>query len=41
MNRGILMFKSRKSKEEAVKVLMALFIVAIMVGSVVFAFVLI
>ncbi len=35
------MSKSRKSKEEKVKVLMALFIVAIMVGSVVFAFVLI
>ncbi len=35
------MSKSRKNKEEKVKVLMAVFIVAIMVGSVVFAFVLI
>ncbi len=35
------MSKSRKKKEETVKILMAVFIVAIMVGSVVFAFVLI
>ncbi len=35
------MSKSRRKKEEKVKTLMAIFIVAIMVGSVVFAFVLI
>lgn len=35
------MSKSKKKKEETVKILMAVFIVAIMVGSVVFAFVLI